>query len=96
MDLSKLNVIVKEYIRMSDGVVVIFNVEYEEFEQTFQSESVPVDKKKVNNVLKRAFKTCKKNIKSWVNGLDASVVGRRLPLSAQDLADSEPENEPVL
>jgi hypothetical protein len=94
MDLTKLNVVVREYIRMNDGVVVIFSVEYQEHDAVFTSESVPVDKKKINNILKRAFATCRKDVRQWVNSLDASVVGRRLPLSAQDLDDSEPEEEP--
>jgi hypothetical protein len=95
MDLTKLNVIVKEYIRMDDGVVVIFSVEYQEHDAVFTSESVPVDKKKINNILKRAFATCRKDVRQWVNSLSTSVVGRRLDLTSKDLADSEPEDEPV-
>jgi len=88
LDYGKLVVIINNYVKLDEGILVTFLCRFLEEETLISSPAIPiVDKKKSEYYLHQAFKATKKDIKQWVKdvSIKPSVIGSQYVFSLDEL-----------
>lgn len=91
VDFQKLQVVVKDYQRSQDSVVVFFECSYRDESKDF-FESIPLEEnKKTVFYVQKAFKKLKKPIKKWVRDAvkTSPIIGQVMSIPADFGVDDE-------
>lgn len=98
-DFGKLILIVNNYIKTTEGVIIVWRCQYNEEDTTITSAAIPIEEnKKPAFYMRKAFKDCKKQIKQWVKSVHGkpSVIGSQYVFALNEMDEEDEEDEEVV